>query len=161
MCGFLNALDGSDLVLCDGPCLSSYHLGCLDARSKKVNVCVFYLDLLDLALILHRFVTYCTVLYYIVLYCRVLYCTVLYYTVLYCTILYCTILYYTVLYCTVPHCTVQYCIVHYYIILYFSMLINCTDQFLFILQINSIRLSPTHTQFASEISWKRRKRLAV
>ena len=35
-CGFLNAEDGSDLVLCDGPCLGSFHLGCLDAITKKV-----------------------------------------------------------------------------------------------------------------------------
>ena len=35
-CGFLNAEDGSDLVLCDGPCLGSFHLGCLDSITKKV-----------------------------------------------------------------------------------------------------------------------------
>ena len=36
-CGFLKSEDGTDLVLCDGPCLRSFHLGCLDAQSKKVH----------------------------------------------------------------------------------------------------------------------------
>ena len=36
-CGFLNAEDGTDLVLCDGPCLGSFHLGCLDPATKKVR----------------------------------------------------------------------------------------------------------------------------
>jgi hypothetical protein len=48
ICGYLNTEDGTDLVLCDGPCKGSYHMGCLDAKSKKVRityVCVyFYID---------------------------------------------------------------------------------------------------------------------
>ena len=35
-CGFLDSEDGTDLVLCDGPCLGSFHLGCLDSITKKV-----------------------------------------------------------------------------------------------------------------------------
>lgn len=31
------AFDGSDLVLCDGPCLRSYHIGCLDQGPNLVR----------------------------------------------------------------------------------------------------------------------------
>ena len=47
-CGFLNAEDGSDLVLCDGPCLGSFHLGCLDSITKKVPYDSWLTDLSSL-----------------------------------------------------------------------------------------------------------------
>jgi hypothetical protein len=36
-CGQSDAFDGSDLVLCDGPCLRSFHIGCLDQRPDLVS----------------------------------------------------------------------------------------------------------------------------
>jgi hypothetical protein len=35
VCGLLEAKDGTELVLCDGPCLSSFHQGCLKQADKK------------------------------------------------------------------------------------------------------------------------------
>ena len=35
VCGLLEAKDGTELVLCDGPCLASFHQGCLKQADKK------------------------------------------------------------------------------------------------------------------------------
>jgi len=34
VCSFLESEDGSSLILCDGPCKRSFHLGCLDKKNK-------------------------------------------------------------------------------------------------------------------------------
>ena len=34
ICSFLESEDGSSLILCDGPCKRSFHLGCLDKKNK-------------------------------------------------------------------------------------------------------------------------------
>ena len=36
-CNLSESFDGSDLVLCDGPCLRSFHMGCLDQRPDLVS----------------------------------------------------------------------------------------------------------------------------
>lgn len=36
-CNLSESFDGSDLVLCDGPCLRSFHMGCLDQRPDLVG----------------------------------------------------------------------------------------------------------------------------
>lgn len=37
ICWHLEAPDGSDLMLCDGPCLRSYHIGCLKYSKTKMD----------------------------------------------------------------------------------------------------------------------------
>jgi hypothetical protein len=37
VCCLSEAFDGSDLMLCDGPCLRSFHIGCLEKSKDLVN----------------------------------------------------------------------------------------------------------------------------
>ena len=39
-CNLFEASDHSDLILCDGPCLQSWHLGCMGVGKDKVNMLI-------------------------------------------------------------------------------------------------------------------------
>jgi hypothetical protein len=41
-CHLLEADDHSDLILCDGPCLQSWHIGCMGVSKNSVRTCNLY-----------------------------------------------------------------------------------------------------------------------